>query len=131
MASYLTADDAQDRLEDRYGLTSTLNEGDMNAASDELDALRPFLGSKYLTDQERAFPRSIEPDGSDSDGTVPDDILDAVALLAWLYAEDPGPPVKSESAGGVSVTYASAKRHVNRRRVDALLRPYLKTRGYS
>lgn len=131
MASYLTATAAQDRLLARYQITATLNDGDMDLASDELDALRPFIAEKYASDQERAFPRSVEPDGSNGDGTVPANILDAVALLALEYVEDFGPPVKSEGAMSATVVYQAPKRHVNRRRVDALLNPYLKTRGYS
>jgi hypothetical protein len=131
MASYLTATQAQDRLLARYGITATLTDGDMDAASDELDALSPFIGLLYATDQGRKFPRSLEPDGSDGDGTVPDNILDAVSLLALEYVEDFGPPVKSEGAMSATVVYERPKRHVNRRRVDALIHPYLSLRGKS
>lgn len=131
MASYLVAAAAQDRLLARYNITATLTDGDMDLASDELDALYPFIGVLYDADQARRFPRSIEPDGSTGDGTVPSNILDAVSLLALDLVDDSGPPVTAESAGGVSVTYAVPKRHVNRRRVDALVHPYLRTRGQS
>lgn len=131
MAPYLTAETAQDRLLARYGITSALGDGDLDAASDELDALSPFIGTRYDADQARLFPRSIEPDGTNSDGTLPANILDAVALLALDFSDDSGPPVTSESAGGVSVTYAVPKRHVNRRRADALVHPYLRPRGQS
>lgn len=131
MAPYLIAADAQDRLLARYSITATLVEGDMDAASDELDALYPFIGLKYADEQVRAFPRSLEPDGSDGDGTVPANILDAVSLLALEYVEDFGPPVKSESAMSATVVYERPKRQVNRRRVDALVHPYLRTRGKS
>lgn len=131
MAPYLTAGEAQDRLLARYQITATLSEGDMDAASDQLDALRPFIGGLYdaSTPQTRLFPRDIEPGGATGAGVVPDNILDAVSLMALEYVEDYGPPVKSEAAMSATVTYERPKRSANRRRIDALLRPYLATRG--
>ena len=126
MAGYLTADQMADRLADRWGITATITEGDADVASDELDASGPFRFRKKDSSQERAFPRSLLLDGTDNTaGTIPEAVLDAVALLAHHTASDEGPAVTSESTLDRSVSYASPKPAQAERRVAALLSPYL------
>lgn len=130
-SAYLSASDAVLRLLG-FGIEAEVEPVDVVAATLELDAMRPFIGDRYGGDaQSLAFPRTVEPDGSSGGGVVPEPVLDAVSLLALAYAEDEGPPLKSEGIMSANVTYSSPKRSVNRRRVDALLWSYLKTRGRS
>lgn len=129
---YLDETEIAARLLSRFGITATIVPADADAASRELDSMRPFIGWRFELDpttQPLQFPRNIEPDLSDSDGTVPDAVLDAVSLLAYSYSADEGPPVKAEAAGGVSVTYVYAKPSLTMRRVEELLRPYMRKRG--
>jgi hypothetical protein len=129
---YLTASEIAARLASRYNITATIAPADAEAASNELDAMRPFIGWRFELDptaQPRQFPRNIEPDLSESDGTIPDAILDTVALLAYAYELDEGPPVKQEGAGGASITYAYPKRNLANRRIEELMRPYMRKRG--
>ena len=126
MAGYLTADQMADRLADRWGITTTITEGDADVASDELDASGPFRFRKKDSAQERAFPRSLLLNGTDNTaGIIPEAVLDAVALLAHHSASDEGPAVTSESTLDRSVSYASPKPAQAERRVAALLSPYL------
>lgn len=125
MAPYLTADEAETLLEDRFGVIFTPTEGDMDAASYEIDASGPFIGTRYDSEQERAFPRSLEPDGTEGAGTVPDAILDAASLMAYRLSADDPPPVTSEGAGSVSVSYGAPKPSQAERRIARLLAPYL------
>lgn len=122
--AYLSPNDAEGRLWARYGIEVELVPGDVEAASESLDRLGPFIGTKQISDQDRAFPRSVTPDGEEAGVDVPGAVLDAVALLA-LNLQDDTTPVQSEGAGGVSVTYAVPKVSVNARRVENLLEPYL------
>ncbi len=125
MPSYLTKAQAEDRLLARYGIDTTLGTGDVDAASDELDASGPFISQKKDSAQARAFPRSLLLDGTDNTaGTVPDAVLDAVALLAYHAASNEGPAVTAESMDGVSATYATPAEPLAFRRVRALLSPY-------
>lgn len=131
MASYLTTIDAELRLDDRYGITATISQGDIDAASDELDSMMPFVGYRYSTDtdvQTRQFPRATTLDG-DTEGEVPPRILDWVALRAYQLATDEGPAVTSEGAGGVSVSYANPKVSQTEKRMMGLLSPYLRRVG--
>lgn len=131
MAGYLTTEEAQTRLSERYGITATLTTGDVEAASDELDDMTPFIGSRYSDDiniQARPFPRDETLSG-DGEGAVPERVLDWVALRAYQLATDEEPPVTSESAGGVSVSYKTPKVSQTDRRMAALLSPYLRQVG--
>lgn len=127
-APYITTSDAETRLLSRFGVTATLTDGDVEIASDELDFMRPFIGAKLVTDgtQERAFPRSITPDGETNEETdVPGAVLDWVVLCAYRLATDDAPPVTSEGAGSVNVSYASPKPSQTDRRMQRLIEPYL------
>lgn len=117
MSAYLTPTEAASRLS-RYGITQTVEEGDLDAASGQLDALAPFFGDKTDSAQENEFPR-------DGDTVVPDAVLDWVALRAYQLSTDEGPPVERESAGRVSSTYALPKLSQTEKRMGALLHPYL------
>lgn len=131
MNPYLTASEIMERLENRFGLTDApVFEGDADAASDELDAMRPFIGYRYVRSQWRAFPRSVEPDGTDGDGTIPDAVLDVVSLIAYSYATDEEPPITQELVSNrTSVSYATPKVGVLRRRIQSLMKPYMRRRG--
>jgi hypothetical protein len=89
MAPYLNAGQARDRLSSRFGITADPKDGDLDAASDELDARGPFIGEKYApSTQARAFPRDVTVLG-DTAGVVPERVLDWVALRAYqLSIED-------------------------------------------
>lgn len=111
MAAYLTKEDAATRLLDRYGITVVLADGDVDAASDELDGMTPFVGSRYSDDttvQARQFPRSITLPG-DTENVVPDRPLNWVSLTAAQFALDEEPAITSEGAGGASRSYANPK----------------------
>lgn len=128
MAAYLTPAAAEARLWSREKIDATLTVGDVEAASAEVDASGPFIGTKKVLDgtQERAFPRSVRPDGMENAAsTPPDAVLDAVALLAYHSASGEGPAVTSESMDGVSVTYANPAEPVALSRARTLLQPWL------
>lgn len=123
---YLSTNDAEARLWSRYGVEASLSTGDLEAASVELDALAPFIGSKYDTsgDQELAFPRSINPDGTEGDGEVPERVLDWVALAAYTITSPDSPAVTSESIGSTSRTYSTSRVSPSTRRLAHLIEPY-------
>ena len=124
--AYETSDQMETRLEDRFGITATVYEGDAEIASDELDALRPFIGSKLDSDQEREFPRSINPDGTTNEDTdVPERVLDWVALKAYTLANVDVPAITSESIGSTSRSYSTPKIDQSERRMSVLIEPYL------
>lgn len=137
MAAYLTTDEAAARLYGRYSINAEINEGDLAAASDELDGLGPWIGQRQVSTQDRAFPRSVNPSqfltnwtfDTNTDTTVPDRILDAVALLAYHVSSDEGPAVTSMSVLDRSVTYATPKISQTMARVQALVRPYQRNIG--
>lgn len=127
MASYLTAAQIATRLSDRFAITATITAGDADIASNELDASGPFIGEKQVSTQERAFPRSVNPDGSvNSTTTLPDAVLDWIALRAYQLSVDDDSAVKSESVGDISITYASSRLPLSKKRMTLLLVPYLK-----
>lgn len=127
MASYLTADEAIDRLIDRAEIEAAITPLDVEAASSELDSLAPFIGGKYDTSgaQELAFPRSINPDGTEGDGEVPERVLDWLALAAYTLTASNSPAITSESIGSTSRTYATPKVSQTERRMAHLIEPYL------
>jgi hypothetical protein len=131
--AYLSADEAADRLSDRFNTTDGLpTEGDVDLASDVVDAAGPFIGGTHEYPQARAFPRSVTLPG-DEEGAVPGRVLDATALIAYhlaLSAQDEGggAPVKSYTVGEMTFTYEGSSRSVALTRANALLHPYrLKT----
>lgn len=126
-APYLTTSEALARL-GKWGVEAEVYEGDLLIASDNLDALSPFVGERYDPDQERAFPRSETLPG-DTEGVVPDRVLDAVALLAAQEAEGAPAAVKSESVLDHSITYETAVKPQTVRRTLALVKPYQRRTG--
>lgn len=126
MAPYINKTDAASRLSTRYAITATLNDGDLEIASDEIDySCGPFIGSKQNGSQARAFPRSINPDGTgNTNSAIPDAVLDATALLAYHLGVDEGPAVTSESSLDRSISYSTPKPAQNVTRVFTLLAPY-------
>lgn len=126
--AYLTKDQAKSRLHDLgYEGDFVITDADVEAASRELDRRGPWLGRFYDPDTwpAPAFPRSHERNGQESDGTVPEDIYNAAALIAYSYVTtDDQAEVKSESIGDYSVTFGSTRKAPLQRRVDAFLAPY-------
>ncbi len=108
---YLTAAEATARLTDRFALTGyTLADAYVSVASDEVDAEGPFSGLIYSPIQGREFPRTHVARG-DVAGVVPDSVLDFVALrAAQLSQSDPTAPISSESADGISVSWAKPRK---------------------
>lgn len=130
MAPYLSSMDIAARLLSRFGIATTIAVADADIASDELDAQGPFIGEKLVTAQARQFPRNQNPDGSiNASATVPWQILDWVALRAYQLSVDEGPAVRSEGAGGVSVSYYNPKISQTEKRMEPLLPPYLANIG--
>ena len=128
MPAYLTRSEALLLLEAfdvSADAADALTDADLDAASDELDELAPFKGDKP-TGQARQFPRDLDEE-------VPAPILRWVALRAYDLAANVAPPIKSTSAGRVSVTYERPKASQVERRLERLIDPYLLqygTRGY-
>lgn len=115
MEPYLTAAEIEERLSNRFEIEATVVPAVADMASDEVDALAPFIGTKLdeTGAQERPFPRSINPDGTpNEDADVPWQVLDAVAVTAGEFALGNGgsPALTSESIGSTSRSYASPKR---------------------
>jgi hypothetical protein len=130
MAAYLTRAEALLRL-DAYlvdaDTADLLTEPDLRAASDELDSLAPFVGRRP-EEQERQFPREID---GELQASVPEAILDWVALRALQLSADEEPAIRSESAGRVSVTYENPKETQNAKRMARLLDLWLSHGGHS
>lgn len=130
--AYLTTAAAESRLEDRYEIITTLTVGDLDAASWELDASGPFIGERLDSSgvQELAFPRDLNPDGTENTDTdVPARILDWVALKAYQLTSDESSSITSESIGMASWTYATPRHSQNETRMKYLIWPYLATGG--
>lgn len=122
-APYLTIGAAYSRLSSSFNLdASGLSTALLSIASDEIDLKGPFLGTRYSSTQARAFPRSDVPDGETVDNTVPDVVLDYVALRAYQLSAEPEAAIKSRGVAGLSVSYAEPKIG----RTEALLRGVLK-----
>jgi hypothetical protein len=122
--AYLTTSQAATRLAS-YGITASVSAGDLIVASEELDALGPWISQKKESNQGPAFPRSLLLDGTENtEGIVPEVILDAVALLAYHIGTDEDPAITSESILDRSVTYSIPKENIHTRRITALIRPY-------
>jgi hypothetical protein len=100
------------------------SEYELRLASDAVDAMGPYIGRRYSDTQERAFPRSITLPG-DTEGAVPERVLDAVVELARSeQSGEDDTPITSHSVLDESVTYAVPKTPKSVRRVGALLSPY-------
>jgi hypothetical protein len=108
---YLTPNEAATRLKDRYGVEDTPRIGDLMIASDALDGMAPF--------------EDVDLDA----GPIPDALLDYVALKAHVLARDRQEGQTSSSLGPMSHSFAWPQLSPDARRLDALLRPYLKRTG--
>jgi hypothetical protein len=132
MRSYLTKQEAEDRLLAAYGIDTSLGPGHVESASRWLGSRGPFLGVKYASSQPLAFPRTYLRDG-DVAGQVPEAVLDAVAARAYLVSEPDEPGVTSSSVQHLgSKTYARPKLSRGEQlMMDVMLglEPYLRTRG--
>lgn len=108
--AYLGAIEIEDRLDSRFGISTTIQDGDADIASDELDAKGPFIGYKQDSEQERAFPRTINPDGTENTDTDPPSVvLDWVALRGYLISTEETPGITSESIGSTSRSYITPR----------------------
>ncbi len=124
MSSYLTRQQAEDRLLSRFGVDASVTEGDVALASEQVDAMGPFTGSRLEAGQARAFPRSWLRPGDEA-GVVPESVLDAACLLAGAEADgEDDTPVTSESVAQVSRSYAVGKVSTSRKRAAMLVKPY-------
>lgn len=130
MAPYLTATELEVRLASRFGITAEVTDGDADIASDELDASGPFVGERQAGGQVRAFPRTLNPDGTDNaSAEVPPAVLDWVTLRAYALSVDEEPAVKSESIMDSTTVYAEPRRSQTERRMERLLAPYRASQG--
>ncbi len=127
MAAYLTPAQATSRLA-AYDLDGYPSAGDLLAASMALNDSGPFIGARYAYDQGSVFPRSVTLAGEE-ENTVPDSVLDWVALRALSLSEEEPDAVQSASAGGVSVSFARPSVPRRERLMCGLLRPYQKKTG--
>lgn len=113
--AYLTEEEAQSLLAERYGFEDAPYIAMLEIASDEVDAMGgPWIGGRYGTSptQQRAFPRSVQPDGTTTSATtsaVPDPVRGYVALRALQLSREPEAPISSKSAGDLSISYAGGK----------------------
>ena len=124
ISPYLTTTDAQNRLSTRFDIGSpALTGGDVDSASDDLDAMGPFVGARHTSGQARQFPRSVTLTG-DAAGVVPDRILDWVALRAYQLATEDRPAIVSEGVLADRVKYARSKKGRVERLMASLLKPY-------
>ena len=105
---YLTPSEARTRLQERYGIETTVYIGDLIMASEELRSRAPFVEGVDLSDP-------------------PDSLLDWVALCAYELGNYEQ-PVSSVGAGDVSLSYRDSPTR-NQRRLQRLLAPYLAVRG--
>lgn len=108
---YLTATEAEARLQTRYNITAELTEGDVEAGESALEELAPFETPLDQYD------------------TLPNALLDYVALYAYILATDELPGIQSENVGGTSSTYATPRQSQAAHRMDRLVAPYLQRRG--
>jgi hypothetical protein len=128
-APYLNTTDAAARLSERWGITATPTAAELELASDAVDASGPFIGGRYADEQGRAFPRS-ETLPADTEGAVPERVLDATVLLAYAEVQEQEMvPIKSESVLDHSITFATPVLPAEVRRADALLAPYQRKAG--
>lgn len=112
---HMTPGDAQTRLQDRYGIETTVYFGDLLGAGEELRERGPFVADLNLDNP-------------------PDALLDWVALRAHTLAADESVSITSESVGDISANYGDSsgtggQLTQNERRLQRLISPYLARRG--
>jgi hypothetical protein len=100
MPVYLTGQQATDRLT-AMGVTATISDVDARAASYALDGT-----------------------GASWEGAPPDDILDAVALMAYRDVQGGEPAIASEKVRHAATTYAAPRKGRTTTTIEALIRPY-------
>ena len=124
-ASYLTTAQATARLA-RYSIESSPPVAYLEVASDDLDLKGPFVGEPVEEVQYRAFPRTpaIRDDVA---GTVPNNILDWVALRAYQLTEDDDAPALVEKVDKLAAEYSRGKKSTQARLMKNLLRLYRDT----
>lgn len=125
-APYLTEAQAAPRL-GAYSLSDPdehPSDAFLKLASDEIDEYRSLMGGPYDLLQPRAFPRSITV-ADDTEGQVPERILDFVSLRAYQLANEDDPPVITESVKGLSTTFTRGRKTLAERIMPQLLRPYV------
>lgn len=98
-------------MQTRYNLEASLTEGDVEAGENALQELAPFETPLEEYD------------------TLPNALLDYVALYAYILATDELPGIQSESVGGTSSNYATPRQSQAAHRMDRLIAPYLQRRG--
>lgn len=125
MAPYLTPAQIATRLLDRFSIAATVTPGDADIASDELDALGPFVGVKETAGQVREWPRVL----SDGIGpaVTPEAVKDWIALRAYQLSSDEDPAITRETILDASWTYAEPKLSTSQKRMSYLLAPFLAT----
>lgn len=123
--AYLTGAEIAERLTDRFPALPavTVGDGDAEIASAEFDGLAPFVGIRQESDQENAFPRSVNPDGTTNESTdAPDVVLDLVCLFAHrTTAEEEKVAITSRSRSGLSQSYSRPMRPRVERLIDSRL----------
>jgi hypothetical protein len=82
-----------------------------------------FVGNPWSESQPRAFPRTVTITG-DTENTVPDRILDWVALTAYQLQEEDEPPIRHERISSLSSTYTRGLRSRAERLKRYLLQDY-------
>lgn len=91
--------EAETLLFNRFGITATLSQADLELAHQSLKRMGPFIGSRYDSSQADDFPRSITLEG-DTEGQSPEAVLDFVALRAATLAQaNEITPLSSSSKG--------------------------------
>lgn len=86
-APYLTPQQAAARLMG-YGIDATPTEGDVTLASNAVDRMGPFVGER-AEGADRSFPRTVTL-SSDTEGIVPEAVLDAASILSVHQLLDEG-----------------------------------------
>ena len=153
-SAYITAAAASTWLQSEFGLTVTLSNGHVLAASMALDEEAPFFGVKVDPTQDRSWPRtfkygwpniiaspsavmsSTQLPGAfflDYEAVVPWQVVDWVCLEAYRLVTLPlTRGISSESVTGASVHYDNAPMLSMLDRLQAqLLSPFLMRQGHT
>lgn len=120
---YLTAEQATARIAE-YNLEGPVTEAFVELATDELEFMHAgWIGTKYDPDQDLSFPRSVTVAG-DTEGVVPERILNWVAITAYQLQEDDEPAVRAERVKNISEQFVRGREAQPSRIKKRLLRPY-------
>lgn len=124
---YLSPTEAATRL-GSYGLESEVLAVELQIVSNDLDREHTFVGERYADGQEREFPRNITLAG-DTEGQIPSDVLDWLAITAYQLHNDDEAPIKQERVDTITTAWTRGVRSRSDRLKKNLLRPYLATNG--